>query len=909
MLYGRSEERALIGGLLAGAREGRGGALLVRGPVGIGKRSLLDDAVQRASGFRVLRGAGVESESELAFAGLHQLLRPLLDRVDRLPRPQAAALSGAFGLAAGAPNRFLTELGVLSLLTEAAKEQPLLCVLTIAQWLDGPSADTLVFIGRRLETEPIVLLLAADDGDGRHFHPAGLPSLRLGGLDHQAAGELLEAHAGKVAKDVSDWLINQTGGHPLALVELAGTLSEDQLAGHALLPERLPLGGRLQRAFLPGVRRLPADTQTLLLVAAAEEAGDLGAVLAASAALGAGAEALEPAERAGLIEVTGQELRFRHPLLGPVVYQGATFAARQAAHQALIRVLADEFQADRRAWHLAGAAIGPDEQTAAALEATAARADHRGGPAAAAAALERAAALTLDPASRARRMIGAAEYHWEAGRPRRAQLLLDQLQGAAAEPGVRARIARLGGAAELATGSPAPACTLLVQGAGLVVRSDPSLATEMLVMAARAALAAGEPERIVGEIGPAIAALPAGVDTRVERVARALLLAGFGQVAATTEAERPRAPAGWPDPALVWVCPTLLQAEPTASELAASRRYSRVVAACRVAGTNSSLIVALANLAITQAALGRWPEAVDSASEGLQLARATDQHADVTHFLAFLAWFAAQQGRVEECRRLAGEALSGAAALRLPVVAAHASWTLAQVDLREGQPETALERLVALATPGDPTAHGPIALLATGELVEAALRSNALEGIEPRVARFERWAERDGRTWTMTTAARCRALITEGDGAERHFLAALATDGLGERPFQLARTELAYGEWLRRVRRRADARSRLRSALSLFERLEATPWAEQARTELRATGETARKRDVSTPRELTPQERHIASLAAEGLTNQQIADRLFLSRYTVSYHLHKVFTKLGIASRVELRQLGLDDGS
>jgi len=908
MLYGRREERALIGSLLAGARGGHSGVLVVRGPAGIGKRALLGDATEQARGFRLLQCAGVESETELAFAGLHQLLRPVLDRLDQLPGPQASALEGAFGLAASPPNQFLTELGALSLLTQVAQERPLLCLLTDAQWLDRPSADTLTFVGRRLVTEPIVLLFAAGEGDGRRFDATGLPSLRLGGLDHEAAGQLLEARAGKVADEVRDRLIDQTDGHPLALAELAAILTGNQLDGSTLLPERLPLGTRSQRAFLPGVRRLPAETQTLLLVAAAEDTGDLATVLAAGAALGVGAEALEPAERAGLVEVVGQELRFRLPLVASAVYQGATFTARQAVHKAMITVLADGFHADRRAWHLVAAAVGPDEAAAAALETSAGRAGLRRGPAAAAAALERAATLTLEPAPRARRLVGAAEHLWEAGRQQQAQVLLDQVRAAPAEPAVRARAAKLAGAVELATGSPALACTLLLDGAELVVGSDPGRAAEMLVLAARAALAANEPDRIVTQIAPAISSLPGNPGARVGWIARSLVRAGFGQGAPAVPNGRTHEPANvWPDPALAWVWPTLVHADPAVDEVAAGGRYSTLLATQRATGMVGTLTTALANLALTQAFLGRWPDAIDSATEGLQLARATDQHATVPYFLALLAWFAAQQGRTEDCRELADEALAVAASLRLPVVAAYASWTLAQVNLSEGRPDAALQRLLDLDTLGHPTAHGPIALLATGELVDAAVRAGTLDGIEPRLARFERWAELDQRTWSLGTAARCRAQLTKGDDAERHYQAALAVDGLGERPFQLARTELAYGEWLRRARRRADARPHLRTALELFERLAATPWADQARTELRATGETARRRDPSTLHDLTPQEREIAGLAAQGLSNQQIADRLFLSRHTVGYHLHKVYAKLDVSSRGQLGQLDLDD--
>jgi ATP/maltotriose-dependent transcriptional regulator MalT len=357
----------------------------------------------------------------------------------------------------------------------------------------------------------------------------------------------------------------------------------------------------------------------------------------------------------------------------------------------------------------------------------------------------------------------------------------------------------------------------------------------------------------------------------------------------------------------VW--PVLVQADPAADELTAGELYARLVVACRAAGTVSALTVALANLAITDASLGRWPDAIHTATEGLQVARATDQHATVAYFLVLLAWLAVQQGRADDCRRLADEALVAAASLRLPVVAAYASWQLAQLDLAEGQPRAALDRLLALATPGHRDNHDPVALLATGELVDAAVHADAVEGIEPMVVRFERWAEWDKRPWTLVTAARCRALITQGEEAERHYQAALAVDGLGERPFQLARAELDYGEWLRRARRRAEARTHLRQALELFQRLGATPWVQRASGELRASGETAREHDPSMVDRLTPQEWQVASMASQGLTNRQIADRLFLSRHTVAYHLHKVFAKLGIASRAELRQLDLDDDS
>jgi DNA-binding CsgD family transcriptional regulator len=430
----------------------------------------------------------------------------------------------------------------------------------------------------------------------------------------------------------------------------------------------------------------------------------------------------------------------------------------------------------------------------------------------------------------------------------------------------------------------------------------------MLVLAARAALSANQLHRIVDEINPAIRRLPGQRDVRVQRVADSLLAAGLvpGPPAATTMDRPLKAAIGWPHPAFTWMWPMLIMAEPTDDD-GADQPNARAVTARRTAGTVSRLTVALGNLALAEAALGLWPDAVANASEGLRLARDTDQPATAAYFLVILAALAASQGQAEDCRQLSNEALATATRLHLVVVAAFASWTLAQLELTDGRPLAALDRMQALATPGHPTAHPAIALLATGTLVEAAARANQLEGLEPDVARFERWARWDRRTWTQLFAHRCRALITHGPAAEQHYRAALAVEGAGELVWEHARSELLYGEWLRRARRRADARGHLHAALGVFERLGATPWADRARSELRASGQTARRRDPSTRQQLTPQERQVARLASQGLSNQQIADQLFVSRHTVGYHLHKVYTKLDITSRAELRDVDLED--
>jgi DNA-binding CsgD family transcriptional regulator/tetratricopeptide (TPR) repeat protein len=910
MLYGRRKERGQIGALLEGARGGQSGVLVVRGEAGIGKHALLADAVGQATGFRLLHTSGVEAEVGLAFAGLQRLLGPVLDRLDRLPAPQAEALRAAFGLVQTRTetNRFLVELGVLSLLGVAAGEQPLLCWISEVCWLDAASADALVFVARRLQREPIVLLFAAQEGQVRRFVAPGLPELHLRGLDAKAAAELLGSRVGPLAPQVRDRLIGESGGNPLALLELPAPLTSQQLAGRELLPEPLPLTARLQQVFLQRFQELPQATQTLLLVAAAEGAGELATISAAGQLLAVELAALTPAEEAGLVQVSDFHLRFRHPLVRLAIYQDATFAARQAAHRVLLQVLGAAEQADRRVWHLAATTLGPDEQVAAELEASADRDWRRGGPAAAAATLQRAAALSPPDGPRTRRLVAAAEYLWEAGHTTQATALLNQVEPGSADLAVRARAAHVRGHIELASGSPATACRLLVGGAKLLGGSDPRRATEMLVLAARAALSANQLGRIVDEINPAIRRLPGQQDVRVQRVADSLGAAGLvpGPPAATTMDWPLEVATGWPHPAFTWMWPMLIVAEPTDDD-GAGQPYAGAVAARRTAGTVSRLTVALANLALAEAALGLWPDAVGDASEGLRLARDTGQPATAAYFLVMLAALAANQGQAEDCRQLSNEALATATRLHLVVVAAFASWTLALLELTEGRPLAALERLRGLATLGHPTAHAAIALLATGTLVEAAARANQLRGLESDVARFERWARVDRRTWTQLVAHRCRAQITHGPAAEQHYRAALAVEGAGELVWECARTELLYGEWLRRARRRADARGHLRAALGVFERLGAAPWAERARSELRASGQTARKRDPSTRQQITPQERQVARLASQGLSNQQIADQLFVSRHTVGYHLHKLYTKLGVTSRAELRDVNLED--
>jgi hypothetical protein len=660
-----------------------------------------------------------------AVSALHLLLRPVLDRLDRLPAPQASALRGIFGLA-DTPNRFLVELGVLGLLAEVAAERPLLCLVADAQWLDRALAEVLVSVARRLAAEPIVLLVAACDTTLRQFHAPGLPELHVGGLDLEAAGQLLEAQAGNLAPSVRDRLIQEAGGNPLALMELPATLTEQQLAGHQPLPERIPLTSRLQRAFLQRVRRLPAATQTLLLVAAAEDTGELATSSPPAASLprpgGVGAgragqpgpghrrTAAVPASRwSARPSMTARPSRPGRPPTKP--WLGCWPVSGRPTGGPGTWPPAPSARMSRwpKRWSSpatgpGGAAGRPRPRPPWSGPPHSPRTQD-GGPG--------GWSRPLNTCGR-RGMPSGPRCWWT--RPSRSR---------PTRPCVAAS-RHLRGQIQLAAGTPAIACTLLIEGARLLLGSDPKRATELLVQATWAALAANQLLRIVEEIQPAV---PRMDDLRVKQIADSLLAAGLVTPAVATPDLPAKAARTWPPPTSIWMWPMLVVAEPAVYELNADEVYARLAAARRAAATVSDLTVALGNLAMAETSLGRWADAISHATDGLQLATETGQQATAGYFLALLAGLAAAQGRAEDCRRLAEDGLAAATRLQLPVVAAFASWTLGTLDLIQGHPAAALERLLAVATPPHPTAHNPIALLATGDLVEAAAH----------VARWKGW--------------------------------------------------------------------------------------------------------------------------------------------------------------------------
>jgi ATP/maltotriose-dependent transcriptional regulator MalT len=911
LLYGRDAERSMIGGLLDGARESRSGVLVIRGEAGVGKSALLEDARERASGMQVLACAGIESESALPFAALHQLLRPALHHLEKVPRPQADALGGALGFAAArGDDRFLVSLAVLTLLAEAAEDRPLLCLVDDAHWLDDASADALVFVARRLEAEGIVLLFAAREGEAREFDAPELAELRLAGLDADAAAALLDRHTEiALSPETRARLVEATGGHPLALLELPSTLSEAQLAGSEPLLTPLPVSARLERAFLARVRELSVETQTLLLVAAADDMGQLSTVLGAAARLDVGADALDAAEEAGLATVRGTVLELRHPLVRSAVYQGAPLSKRRAVHRALASVFEGDAEADRRAWHRAAASVGPDPAVVEELEQAAVRARRRSGFVAASLAYERAAALTPDECERARLLTAAAENAWFGGRLERTRMLLERARPLASEPLQRADIDRYLGLVELTGGVPAEACGLLVRSAAAVASVDGERALQLLNLASVAAFYADDVAAAV-----TIAELAREIDVEDTPFARALveLLVGLG---AHYAGDLPRAAAslraalsleaGLGSDALDARRVALLFSGRAAAYLgddeAALRSAQLAASQMRGEGALGLLTPILPRLVHAEMWAGRWPAASASAREGLRLAREIGQFDLVAYQLVLLALIAAHRGREDECRSLAAEGHELASARRFTLVASLANWALALLELELGRTEEAFLRAREIST------TPAVSSMAGLDRIEAAVRAGEVATANDWLAYYESWAECAGAAWARAVALHGRALLADNDEeSERLFEAALDVHAQAARPFDRARTVLAFGEFLRRARRPREARPHLRAALDGFEALGAELWAERARVQLRASGQTARRRVADTRDQLTEQELQVAHFVAQGLSNREVAAQLFLSPRTIAAHLRNIFRKLGISSRTELARLHLE---
>lgn len=895
MLYGRGTEQDRIHGMLSRADDGASSALVIHGEAGIGKTALLGYAAEVAGPGRVLRTVGIESEMELAFGGLHQLLRPVADHLDRLPEPQAAALNAAFGLSGEAVrDRFSLGTAVLTILSQAAGGSPLLCVIDDSQWVDRASLDALTFAARRLHTEGVVMLFAVRDGvPGGQI--TGLPQLLLQGLDSAAVDALLTDRVAELSPYARDQIVEQAQGNPLALLELPAALTAEQRAGQ-LNPVTLPAGlsspsSRIQETFQEQIRRLPDTTRAMLLVAAADDSGDLDLVLRASTRFGATLDDLEPAERATLVLLTENTLSFRHPLIRSATYQDAALARRLAAHRALADALDGESSggkgADRRAWHLAAATTGADEEVAAEMVGVAQRAGGREGTASASAAYERAAQLTADPAGRAQLLAAAAITSAEAGQFHRTAALTDRINALALDPGMLADFARVRAIVELDRGSPGQAARILLECADRI--GSCADLVPVLTEAVQTAQSSGD-RKLMAEVE---ARIPASSEYAMAR-------AMTGPLAAVRNTMR-RAQAGdggFAERILAGTYGRLFADHRTALDTAAA-----CVRDCRAQDVVGWLHTSLHLLAEAQLSLGLYEEARTAATEGLAIAEQFGRHHRATYLRGTLATLAALQGDQERCAGLSGAALDHADAHGIELAAAHVHRALGLLDLGLGHAESALTHLEAARAR---VGHPVLAAFLLPDLVEAAIRAGQRDRAAEPVVLLAQWAEAAHHPAALALSRRCQALTGPDEEAEQHFTAALHLhDENSTQPFERARTELLYGEWLRRERRRADARRHLRAALEMFEKLDAQPWASRARTELQASGETVEP--DSHPNallgRLSPQEREVVRLAATGATNRQIAAQLFLSPRTVGHHLYRAFPKLGITTRTELPPL------
>ncbi|SCE80992.1 regulatory protein, luxR family [Micromonospora purpureochromogenes] len=882
MLHGRAKEQAEIDRLLEGARKGRSGTLVMRGPAGIGKSALVEYAAGRAAGMRVLRGVGVESEAALPFAALHLLLRAGLDRIHALPDAQATALRSALGLCDAPPeSRFLVGLATLSLLSELTGDAALLCLIDDAQWFDQASIDALVFAARRLEADGVAMIFAARPD----FPAPGLPELRLGGLDSTAAAALLPAD---LPPQVRERLIHESDGNPLALVELPAALSPEQRAGRLSPVGAMPVADRVQEAFHAQLVELPEHARTALLIAAAGGTGELATLVAAGASL----HGLEAAERSRLIEISGSIVGFRHPLIRAAAYQSAPVSRRLAAHRALADALTSSTSpdaADRRTWHLAAAALGPDEDVAEQLEETAGRARTRGGHAAMAAAYERAAELTADPVRRSARLAAAALAASDAGLMRRAAALADSATPDVDDPTMILALTQVRAHREFELGTPLAAGRIIMDAVPRVAAHATEQAQWLLVEAVRCAWFAGDPQ-LAEQAAAKLPALP-GSPLVSQAIGLTRLLRGDipGGIELISEVLDGPALAGLGVPGLTFTAGVCL---PAGRAGRCEEITGRIVAECRQSGMIGWLAFALQDQGFAQGLLCSYGEALATLNAGLRLATELGHEHRVTHLTCCIAWVLAHQADVPGCREKAEEGVRRADDQGLVLAASIGRWALGRLELGLGRPDAALQQLAAIPATG-------IGALCAADQVEAAVRSDQPERAKEPLERYLSWARHIGRPASDAIALRCRALV---DQDEAHFGAAVRIHESGDQPYEQARTRLAYGEWLRRARRRADARAELRGALEIFDRLGAEVWAGRARAELRATGDVpAAPRRAGDPLSvLTPQEREVVRLAAGGASNRDIGARLFLSPRTVGYHLYKAFPKLGITSRSQL---------
>ncbi len=897
-LLGRHQEGEVIARLLQGVHE-RGGALVVRGEAGIGKSALLAAASEIATnrGMLVLSTAGVQSEANIPFAGLHQLLRPILGRVDNLPPLQRDAMKAAFGMAgAAAAEPFLIALAALELLSEAAGRAPVALIVEDAHWLDQPTADALAFTGRRVESDPIIILAAIRDGHHSALLDAGLPELHISGLADEPASGLLDAHYPELAPAVRERLLKEAGGNPLALLELPAALGASARGGEVMLPPLLPLTARVEHAFASRAADLPDITRTLLRIAAADDGGMLAEIMRAAQIAGGGHPAvgdLVPAAEAQLIDIDGPALHFRHPLVRSAIYQAATVAERHTAHGALAEVLTDD--QDRRVWHRAAAAVDRDPAIASELEEAAGRARRRGAIITAAAAFERAAALTADPDRCGSLLLSAAEAASELGRSEMVLRLLreaDLLELGARE---RAQAMWLGDAfREGSAGDPARVHALVETARSMDAVGEKDLSVSLLMAAASRCFWGGLDQHAGHEV------LQAADHARVAQDdPRLLQIQAYAAPIERGAAVSRRLPGSVPhaSPEAVYMLGTAAavtggvydQSSLLLGAAAARlREQGRLHTLARVLQTRSWAAILISDFAV----------GLPMAEEAGRLATETAQplwHAGALVAKAVVAAVRGEQAVVVDLTAEAERAGLPAGAAALLALVQYARGLSA---LGHGRHQDAYEQLRRLQ-PGDPAHHRALQCFMIGDLAEAAARSGHRDHARAVMRELEPLARQTPSPWIGLQMLYARALLADGADAGAQFADALGRD-LTTWPFMLARLRLAYGEWLRRRRRSAQARVPLRAARDAFDALGARPWGERARQELRAAGEASRQRIPDTLEGLTSQELQIVQMAAGGLSNREIGQRLYLSHRTVESHLYRVFPKLGVTSRAQL---------
>jgi DNA-binding CsgD family transcriptional regulator len=899
VLLGRVHERWEIEHALELARSGTSVRLALTGEPGIGKTALLDHAAGLATGMRVLRARGIESEAQIPFASLLELLRPALFMIEQIPPPQALALEGALALRPGlAQERFAVGAGTLNLLAAYAEQAPLVILIDDAHWLDASSAQALLFAFRRLVADRIAVLIAVREGERSLLDGADLPTLRLDGLSTDESALLLQELTPEAARRVHD----ATAGNPLGMLELAADPADLLLA-----PEGAPLlvSARIAGAFLRRVHQLDEAARRALVLAATSDTGDLAVLELAASRLGIEIAALDAVERAGLVALGAGSIEFRHPLVRSAVYADAPAAQRRQAHRALAAALPDR-DVDRRAWHLAAAATGFDEAASAALEQAGARARDRSAYATASAAFERAGRLAAPGERRARLLWQAGEAGWSGGLADRAVSLLEESRASTGDGTLLVELDQLAGEIALRRGPVMRSHAILTAAA---VRAPPEQAVAMLAEAAAACFYAGNTSEMLAVAERAGAQLPADASVRARFLAASAIgvarIVG-GDAAAGAAAMREAIALAESSVALreelrlqPWLAtgPVFLREAGTGrSLLADALRTARERAAV------GALPLILNLIARDEATTDRWARAEATYGEARDLARESGQQTALVFALSGLAWLHARRGRELECRACAAEALELSARLGARLHEIWATAALGELELGLGDVAQAAERFEDQRRRLRELEITDADLSPAPDLVDVYLRLGRGTDAQRLADEFNVAAEAKGQAWSLARALRCRALVARDADAAELFERALGQHERTPDGYERARTQLAYGERLRRARNRVLAREQLRAAIDTFERLDARPLADRARAELAATGVTVRRRDPSTIDELTPQELQISILLADGKTTRETATALFLSPKTIEYHLRHVYQKLSIHSREELKQ-------